>query len=294
MAVSSRAVSSHSRRAFLLGLSASALTGCSALGTFNALVPGDDGGDRVAEGLAYGDLPRQKLDIYAPPSAKGLPMVLFIYGGSWNSGSRSEYGFLGRALASRGFVVVVADYRLVPEVLYPDFVTDGALALRWVRDHAVAYGGDPAKLFIMGHSAGAYNAMMVALDPRFPAAAGLRGQVLRGAIGLSGPYDFLPLDVDVTKAAFGQWPRLPETQPVNHATGFAPPSFLATGDADDLVYPRNTYALVKKLKAAGRPVEEHTYPGVGHVGTLTAFSRPFRDKATVLDDVTRFIRAHAG
>ena len=283
-----------SRRAVILGLATAGLASCSALGTFNTLVPGDSGGDRIAEGLAYGELPRQKLDIYAPPGARGLPTVLFIYGGSWNSGSRSEYGFLGQALSSRGFVVAVADYRLVPEVLYPDFLDDGALALKWLRDHAINYGGDPSKLFIMGHSAGAYNAMMVALDQRLTAGVGLRGQVLRGAIGLAGPYDFLPLDVDATRDAFGKWPNLPETQPVNHATRFAPPSFLATGDADDLVFPRNTYALAKKLRAAGRPVEERTYPGVGHVGLLTAFSRPFRDKGPVLDDVARFIKAHAG
>ena len=271
-----------SRRAALASLAATALGGCSAPGTFNALVPGDAGATRVAEGVAFGPSPRQKLDVYAPPDARGLPALLFIYGGSWRSGSRSDYGFVGRALASRGMVVAVADYRLVPEVVYPGFVEDGALALAFWRDNAARFGGDPRKLFIMGHSAGAYNAMMVALDPP-------RGVRLSGAIGLSGPYDFLPLDVSATRDAFGEFPDLAQTQPINRVTARAPPVLLGTGADDTTVYPRNTAALAKRLRAAGGPVEERIYPGVGHVGTITAFARPFRDDAPVLEDVVRFV-----
>lgn len=283
------------RRLFALGAGALPLAGCSAVGVFNAFVPSDAGVERIAQGVAYGAAARQSLDLYAPTMAKGkTPSVLFLYGGGWSSGSRSEYGFVGRALASRGFLTAVADYRLVPQVRYPVFVEDSALALKWLRDHAAAYGGDPGELFIMGHSAGAYDAIMVALDPEFTQRAGLRGQVVKGAIGLAGPYDFLPLDVDSSREAFGQWPDLAQTQPVNHATSFAPPTFLAAGSADQTVAPRNTMALAQRLRARGRLVEEHIYPGLSHAGVLTALTGPFRGDAPVLEDVARFIRARAG
>ena len=280
-------------RRLVLSLGCLPLAGCSAVGAFNALAPADDGARLAAAGLAYGELPRQRLDVYAPPGAAGLPAVLFLYGGGWNSGSRADYGFAGRALAARGCVVAVADYRLVPEVRYPVFLEDCALALRWLRDNAASHGGDARKLFAMGHSAGGYNALMLALDPGLTRGAGLRGQVLRGAIGLAGPYDFLPLDVPESQQAFGGTPDLPRTQPVNHATSFAPPTFLATGADDDVVYPRNAKALASRLKAAGRPVELHVYPGVGHAGLLLALSPPFRAQTPVLDDVARFIASHS-
>ena len=263
------------RRAALASLATAVLGGCSAPGIFNAIVPTDAGAAQVAEGVAFGPSPRQKLDVFAPPDARGLPALLFIYGGSWRTGSRSDYGFVGRALAARGMVVAVADYRLVPEVVYPGFVEDGARALAFWRDKAAQYGGDPRKLFIMGHSAGAYNAIMVALDPP-------RGVRLSGAIGLSGPYAFLPLDDTATIDSFGQFPDLARTQPINRVTSRAPPILLGTGADDTTVYPRNTAALAKRLRAAGRPVEERVYAGVGHVGTIvnwtvlsTRFEGPF-------------------
>lgn len=282
------------RRIFGLSLAALPLAACSAVGAFNSFVPSDPGGEMVAEGLAYGPAPRQKLDLYAPARATKAPTVLFLYGGSWTSGSRSEYEFVAKALASRGFLTALADYRLVPEVQYPAFLEDGALALKFLCDHAAAYGGDPQNLFIMGHSAGAYNAVMVALDEGLTRGVGLRGQKLKGAIGLAGPYDFLPLDVDATRDAFGQWPDLAQTQPINHVTRFSPPMFLAAGGADTTVFPRNTTTLAQRLRAGGRPVEEHVYPGVSHVGILTALAIPFRGDAPVLEDVTRFIRTHSG
>ena len=281
-----------SRRALLLG-AIPCLSSCTAVGTFNALVAVDEGAARVAANLAYGALDRQSLDIYAPPGAKALPTVLFIYGGSWSSGERADYAFAGQALASRGFVAAIADYRLVPQVAYPEFLNDGALALKWLQDHAGAYGGDSRRLFVMGHSAGAYNAVMLALDGQLARKANVDRSRIKGGIGLAGPYDFLPLDDPATINAFGRWPELAQTQPVNHVTAAAPPMFLAHGEADTTVFPRNTRSLAARLRAAGRSVEEHIYPGISHAGILTALSRPFRSSAPVLDDVERFIRTHA-
>lgn len=263
------------------------LGACSPIGLFNGVVPKDGGARRVAEGVAYGEGPRQRLDIYAPvrPAAAPLPVIVFFYGGSWNSGARGGYGFVGRALAARGFVTVIPDYRLVPEVVYPGFVLDGAAAVRWVRAHAKDYGGDGERIVIAGHSAGAYIAAMLALDGRW---LGADRAAVRGFAGLAGPYDFAPFTVGASRQAFGQWPDPAETQPVSHVDASAPPSLLLVGAKDTLVRPRNSEALAAKLRDAGVPVTLKSYPEVGHIGILTAIARPFRGKAPVVDDMAAF------
>ncbi len=268
---------------------------CSRLGAFNAVIPKDGGAKLAASGIAYGPDPRQKLDIYAPTDPASVRGVIaFNYGGSWNSGARGEYGFVGKAFASRGYVTVIFDYRLVPRFRYPVFVEDTAKAVAWTHRNIAAYGGDPRKLYVVGHSAGAYSAMMVTVAPEFLAAEGLSPSIIRATAGLSGPYDFLPLDVDETREAFKGVGNLERTQPVNRvARGqAAPPILLLHGEADDLVYPRNTRALAAALKRTGHEVRVKFYPGVDHVGTLLAISRPLRDKAPVIDDVLDFFAAH--
>lgn len=281
---------SVSRRSLLVGAaSATALAACSPLSAINTLLPSDGGSRQAAHDIAYGDDPRQKLDIYVPDGATASsPVMMFIYGGGWNDGSKSDYSFVGHAFASRGFVTAVPDYRLVPQVRFPDFLHDCAQALRWVQDNIARQGGDVGRVHLSGHSAGAYNAMMIALDRRYGARAGVRAGLVKSVSGLAGPYDFLPLDDDRTKAAFGQTPKLSETQPVNFARAGAPRVFIATGDADTTVFPRNTYALGRKLKAAGATVEVKTYAGVGHPGILLALGKSFRGNAPALDDIVRF------
>jgi acetyl esterase/lipase len=288
---------SPSRRAVLTaGLLAPVLSSCSALGVFNAVTPADSGARLAAEGVAYGPDPRHKLDVFVPDeaantaAAKRRPVALFIYGGSWNSGARADYAFVGRALAARGIVTVVMDYRLVPQVRYPGFVEDGALATRWVKSEIGRYGGDPGRLFVMGHSAGAYIAAMLALNPQFTREAGLRGSPYRGLVGLAGPYDFYPFDVGASREAFGQWPRPQETQPVSIARRGAPPAFLAYGTEDTTVLPRNSRKLAEVLRGLGTRVVERAYPGVSHAGILLALSKPLRERAPVLDDVVAFIQ----
>lgn len=281
------------RRA-LLAAGSALLSACSPLGLINALTPADAGGRLAAAGLAYGPDARHRLDIYVPESGAGrAPVMVFFYGGGWNSGERADYAFVGRAFAAQGFVTVIPDYRLVPQVRFPTFVEDGALALRWVRDHIAGHGGDPSGVVLAGHSAGAYNAMMLALDRRFLARAGLPPGFVRSAAGLAGPYDFLPLDDPRSIAAFGDYPRLAETQPVSFAGARAPRVFLATGDEDETVRPRNSVSLAAKLRAVGAPVELRTYPGLGHAGILLALNAGFRSRARVLADVVRFARGQA-
>jgi acetyl esterase/lipase len=181
--------------------------------------------------------------------------------------------------------VVIPDYRLVPEVRYPAFLEDGAAAVRWVRTNIAAHGGDPDRLVLAGHSAGAYNAAMLALDPRW---LGADRAAVRGLVGLAGPYDFLPLDVASTREAFGEVRDLPSTQPVNLASAGDPPALLVAGANDTLVRPRQTALLAERLRASGVMADTRLYPKVGHVGVMTALAKPLRGKAPVLADVTAF------
>ena len=280
----------------LISLGAAALllavAACAPLATLNALAASEDH-TRVVD-LAYGPLPRQRLDVYRPAGAApagGWPVVVFFYGGSWNSGERAQYGFVGAALASRGVLALVADYRLYPEVRFPTFLADSALALAWGLAHAADHGGNPQRVFVMGHSAGAYNAAMLALDARWLAATGHAPTELAGFIGLAGPYDFLPIVNPDAQPVFFHPNYPPDTQPLAFAGAQAPRSFVAAGATDKLVDPeRNTAALAARLKAAGVPVSLHRYERANHVTLIGAFGRPLRWLAPVLDDVTAFVR----
>jgi acetyl esterase/lipase len=216
--------------------------------------------------------------------------VVFVYGGSWASGDRSNYGFMGHALAARGFITVIPDYRLVPQVTYPAFVEDAAAAVRWARANAERYGGDSNRLAVAGHSAGAYNALMLATDPKYTDPDSPDHLPLDAAVGLAGPYDFLPLDVRVTRRAFADVPDLPGTQPVNIVTSDGPPLLLAHGAEDTTVRPANSRALAKVARAQGRQVTLTVYPQTGHAEILLAFSRLFRGDPPVLAEVTTFLR----
>lgn len=268
---------------------AACLAACSPIKVLNALTPSNTFTKTSA--IAYGNDPRQKLDIYRPaPAISNAPVVVFFYGGSWNSGSRSDYGFVGEALASRGIVVVIADYRLYPQVRYPLFLQDGAQAVAWAYQHSAEYGGDPRKLYVMGHSSGAYNAAMLALDPQWLAGVGLSPSVFKGWIGLAGPYDFLPIENRDVRPVFFYPDSPPDSQPINHVSQSAPPSLLIASVDDNLVNPkRNTGGLAKKLRAAGVPVEEFYFTKTSHATLVASMSRPLRWLAPVLDRVTAFI-----
>lgn len=268
-----------------------ALTACTPLGLLDVTTP--SAGYRRDADIPYGQLARQKLDVYVPVGAQGpLPVVVFFYGGSWQEGRREQYRFAGEALASRGFLAVVPDYRVYPEVRYPDFLRDGAAAVRWVRDHAGEYGGDPSRLFLAGHSAGAYNAAMLALDGRWLGEVGLMPQTsVRGWIGLSGPYDFLPIRSPVIQTIFGPRESWPATQPVAYVSVSAPPALLVTGAADTRVLPGNTDRLAARLREAGVAVTVFAYPGVGHGRTVAALARPFRSDPPILEEIRRFVDA---
>ena len=271
-----------------------ALAACSPLTALNALSPA--GNTDTTVDIAYGSLPRLKLDIYKPAkAAAGAPVVVFFYGGNWSSGERKDYAFVGRALASRGIVAVIPDYRLYPEVSYPDFLDDSAQAVAWTARHIASYGGDPAKLFVMGHSAGAYNAAMVALDKRWLGKQGLSPDILTGWIGLAGPYDFLPIETASVKPVF-HFPDTPaDSQPVNHLDSKKLPALLIAANKDKLVDPkRNTASLAARLRGHGVAVTEIYYDGVSHTTLVGSIAAPLRSLAPTLDAIDQFVQNNAG
>ena len=246
-----------------------------------------------SEGVAYGTLLRQKLDVYtpvAPAPAGGWPVVVFFYGGSWNRGARSEYQFLGGALAARGILTLVADYRLYPAVRYPDFLRDSALALAFGLERSAQLGGNDQRVFVMGHSAGAYNASMLALDVRWLAEAGHDPNELAGFIGLAGPYDFFPTENPDAQPVFFHPNYPPNAEPIEFPSVASPRSFLGAPVHDDVVSPtRSTKSLAARLQAAGVPVTLRLYERASHTTLIGAFAWPLRFVAPVLDDVVEFI-----
>lgn len=275
-------------RTILLGL-LGLLSACSPATLLNAVTPVAE--TRIIPDLSYGADPRQVLDVYAPPGSAGpAPVVVFLYGGGWQSGERAMYRFLGTTLARRGMVTIVPDYRLYPAVRFPDFLRDAAHATAWARREAASYGGDPRRIVLMGHSAGAYLAMMLAMDPRWLAEVGLRsdGDVV-GVIGLAGPYDFLPPDDPDLAPIFPDPPAV--SQPIGFARGDAPPVMLLHGGADGVVRPAQSERMAAAIRARGGRAELRAYRGVGHAALVGAIAPPLRWLAPVADDVTEFVAA---
>ena len=287
---------SHFQKLFIGAVIGLCLGGCSAFDLLNAVAHRD-----VAvptQGIAYGADARQKLDVLVPQDMRAnskVPVVIFFYGGSWKSGSRGDYRFAGEALASKGFVAVVPDYRLYPEVKFPAFQSDAATVLRWTYDHVTSYGGDRNAIFVMGHSAGAHMGALLALDPTYAAAAGVPDGTIKGFIGLAGPYAMVPSRVAGVREVFAGLPDENIARPVHFVTRpVLPPMLLLYGLDDRTVGRANAVELTALVRAAGGTVTHREYPGVGHPGLVLALAPPFRGRAPVLEDTSAFIAGVAG
>ena len=276
----------------ILSLLAFALGGCTPLGFVNSFVTQDL---LVRRDIAYGVLPRQKLDLYTSATVPVKGVVVFVHGGYWDSGDKSEYPFVADSLTAQGFTTVIVNYRLVPEITFPSYAEDVALAVDWVFDNVANYGGDPTKVFLMGHSAGAHIAALVAYDERYLDNLGSSTD-LAGFVGLAGPYDFLPLAPDDvrSKAALGPKDAWAQTQPINFVDGGEPPAFIATGLKDTTVNPKNSLRFAERIEASGGGVELKTYKGLDHVGIVGALGRGTRFLGPrVLEDVLNFLSRHS-
>ena len=280
-----------SRRTALGGVTALFLAGCERLGFFAVNVPAAFGSYKRHANIAYGPHPQQRLDVYVPQSAapEPRPVVVFWHGGHWRFGDKMDYRFVGAALAESGYVAVVANYRHYPHVKMPGFLSDAAQAALWAAAHSKEYGGDPERLYLMGHSAGAHLAALVTLDPRYFAAAGQSAPHIAGVIGLSGPYDFLPLLEPDVQDMFGPPPLYPESQPINFVRADAPPMLLVHGLMDGTVLPKNSRNFAAALRTLGVPATLKLYPKASHADTVAALTALLRRRAPTLADIRAFV-----
>ncbi len=260
-----------------------------ALRIFNFVVSRDQGVVLVAADVAYGSHPRQMLEVFAPSQATGpLPVLIFVHGGSWDSGRAQDYEFVARAFAARGYLVFLPGYRFVSDAPFPSFVEDVATVVNVASHVAANYGGDGQRIFLVGHSAGGYNILQAVLDRSYFEKAGVQPGTVRAVATLAAPADFLPLDSPKTIAAFSAVQPLADTQPINFARADAPPVLLLHGSADTTVYPRNSASLYQKLKLFGADVRYREYSGVSHVMIMLAIAKPLRDRAPTLEDILTF------
>ena len=269
------------------------LAGCAPLGLLDVIVP--DGNYKRQSDIAYGDHPRLKLDVYhSDIGRRDAPIVVFFYGGSWKSGSRGKYRFVGDALTNLGYTVVIPDYRLYPEVRFPAFVEDAALAVRWVYDNIAKSGNSTRPVFLAGHSAGAHIAALLAVDASYFQSQSLGPQNLCGVIGLAGPYTFDPLRYPNTRKVFEGLNDRDYARPSARITGVSPPFLLLHGANDRTVNAANTLDFARKLEEKGNTVKKVLFPELGHYRIILAVSRPFDDIAPVNNEISDFIERHRG
>jgi acetyl esterase/lipase len=287
-----------SRRTMLAGLAAMMVAGCGRAAFMAANVAAAFGAYRRHLNIAYGADPQHRLDVYVPDRVpvEPRPLVVFWHGGRWTSGDKADYRFVGAALTELGYVAVLPNYRHYPTVKMPGFMNDAASAALWAAAHATQYGADPKRLYLMGHSAGAHMAALVTLDPRYFFSAAQAAQAaqgvppIAGVIGLSGPYDFLPLREADVQDMFGPPQKYPDSQPINFARFNAPPMLLVHGLKDQTVWPKNSVNLAAALRARGATVTLKLYPKLVHADTAAALSLPARGRAPTLADIAAFVK----
>lgn len=247
-------------------------------------------GYRLFRNITYDPESNLQLDVYAPSGAVKAPVVVFFYSRRWERGNKRDVTFVGQSLSAKGYVVIIPNFRHYPNVLYQQMLSDSARAVVWSHHFAKTYGGSAKKLVVMGFDAGAYNAAMLALDPRWVEKAGGKADWIRGMIGISGPYDLLPIMAPDLRAFFAPASQYPLTQPINWVNGENPPLLLIASTTDHVVSARNTDELFRRVKAAHGPVEKITYRDLSHDMTLDALSAPLRGQADILSNIARFVR----
>ena len=198
---------------------------------------------RIEREIAYlpeGGGERHRLDVYSPPEGSGHPVVIFYYGGGWRSGDKRLFEHLGRAFAVRGIVAAVVNYRLTPVVRSPAHAEDCAAAAAWIQRHIAGHGGDPSRIVLMGHSAGAHLAALIALDGRYLDHHRFDRSALRGIVPVSGVYD-LHAHIDTTvftsadhvREAFGSTEQeLLHASPMRYIRPDAPPFLVIVAEED--------------------------------------------------------------
>ena len=268
-----------------------ATTACSSVQYFIANAPTAFGSYERRTNLKYGEGARLRLDIYKPKGdVADRPVVVFWYGGSWLRGDRAQYRFVGAALAQAGYVTVLPDYRLFPAVRFPAFLDDGARAVAWVQQHAREFGGDPNRIVLMGHSAGAHMASFLAFNHEYLKRAGAKPEAIAGLVGLSGPYVLNP-NSRVLHEIFASPYSIKDWQPARFVDSTAPPTLLVHGTNDSVVSVAQTRELSEALTRNNVHVETEILDGRGHADTVAAFSLVLRYRAPVLEETLQFIES---
>lgn len=277
-------------RVFLLSLLSFILSSCSPLKLINAFIPSRD--YQVTKDILYGNHDVQSLDIYQPKLRNhNNPVLIWIHGGAWQGGNKDLYTFIGEAFTSQNLIVVIPNYRKYPN-LFPDFLNDTAKAIAWTHANIERFGGNPDNFTLMGHSSGAHIALMLALNPKYLEQTQTPISAISSVIGLSGPYDFLPLTSPKLKEIFTPAKPLALSQPIHFAHKNAPPILLATGLKDKRVDPSNSTRLAKRIEAVGGQIVLRNYPTYSHSDILVKLARPLRQDSGVYVDVLRFMQKH--
>jgi acetyl esterase/lipase len=252
-------------------------------------------GTQRLEGIAYGAHPRQKLDVYVPTgtqaAAKGI--VVFGYGGGYTDGNRDEYRFIGQVFASLGLVTVVYDYRLFPEVRFPTYLEDAALAVRWAYDHAGDYGADKYAMLLAGHSAGAHIAALLATNPKYLEAVQMQPRQLGLVLALGGGYQFWNaqtgfISPDIAQVMQGAAPL--ETQPIEFISPFSANMVLMHGSQDQVLPIGQARAFAARAKQVGADVTLLEYPG-DHASTVIDLSTTLRFRSSQYNDLVKVLKA---
>ncbi len=282
-------------RKLVLAVILLSLPGCTYFDVLNAAIPVR--GSTLTSDISYGTFPRRKLDVYRPHKVSApAPVIVFFYGGYWTSGDKHDYRFAAQAFTSRGFVVVIPNYRLIPAVKFPDFVDDGALAVKWTHDHIADFGGDANRIYLTGHSAGGHIALLLALDEHYLHDVGLDTHVIKAVAPIAAPTDFVPppelrFAFGLTLAAM-DGSQNPEIEPIHFARKDAPPTLIVQGLKDTTVRPENAVSLQKHLADAGAEVDYIAYPTLDHVGAILSVWWPLSWRATIADEIARFFNEH--
>lgn len=282
---------------FTLAFLACLTSACAPVKILNSFVP--ESGYELVSAIEYGSHKRQKLDIYLPKDVKNSSekfsasrsVIIFYYGGNWDSGERADYKFAAEAFTSLGHIVVIPDYRLYPDVLFPGFMADPASAAKWVKQNIKKYNGNTDKIFLAGHSAGAHIAVMMAVNPEYLAIELLKPKDFAGVIGLAGPYDFLPLKSKTLSIIFGSEAGQWKSQPIHFVDGKNPPLLLAYGKKDDIVWPRNSINLAKKVKENNGLVQLVEFESYSHVDMVAKLAKPLRNNPELLKTIAQFIES---
>lgn len=238
----------------------------------------------------YGADPAQRAELWRPvdgPTDK--PLIVFIHGGGWNSGAPEDYRFVARTFGNLGYPVALVGYRLVPGGEFPAMLEDSAQGVAWAARAAPAHDIGDHGIVLMGHSAGAYNVLMLGLDPQWLGQADVPQSEISGIVSLAGPTDFYPFTSDSARAAFGAADPIVQTQPITFARGDAPPILLLTGTEDTSVKPRNSRVLAEAITAKGGTAEKEEFAGMSHAGIIMALSKPFAQGGKLTDPIVRFI-----